>query len=600
MGLQYSGDDLNTLKESIINSMEDMNEMSGSIIGKAMAAFQDPSWTGQTASRFSSYFEMVYLPAAAELYMLNSCLKTYLNTYYLNYTGYVDADHHAVIYTAETDQLSEDLTGRDTEAETIHTAVETQIESVRDIIDEIPFDDPGIIESVQSVLKEIQDMYDRIDATESKMAADLSEFASACSDLSELMRIGVSATVSADGKTLQLDEQALKGALEKVSAHYDNQTQWMADNAEQVVAAELAAEVDRVSRRGEEAGTVKVIVGIFCTVGSVIVIAATGGAAAPVILCGAASGALVKGVNNAADQYTEKGWDGICWLEVGEETGIGFVVGTVTSGVGYELSTMVTTAASYAPIIQNGLHSTHKATQILTYGMVGMQSTVVSGIGSRAAGSIVYQMLENGEVDFGVVLNTSFSPENIVTDATFGFGSGTYTGIRHATSKTIPLKEYTDKNGKAKWQTLPDGSQGNGYEIDPETGKEIIKSGVIYVGEDKRRFGHLGGEFFTDIDTKKIDCALPYDLDLLDSHHIKFIQTVDSEYGNIGEQPFFGSQGHGNGLQDRVPSRYGGYMKVIDMIDNGIAVEIPDGAYGPYGESLNVNNINTVIKENED
>ena len=596
MSLQYSGDDLNTLKESIINSMEDMNEMSGSIIGKAMTAFQDPSWTGQTASKFSSYFEMVYLSAAAELFMLNSCLKTYLNTYYANYTGYVDADHHAVIYTAETDQLSEDLTGRDTQAETIHTAVQTQINNVSDLTGAISFNDPGITESVESILKEIQDMYDRIDTTESKMAADLSEFASACSDLGELMRIGVSATVSADGKTFQFDEQALKGALEKVSAHYDNQTQWMADNADQIVAAALFAEVDRVARREEEASTVKLIVGIVVVVGGIALTVVSGGSALAIIGGGAASGGIISGVNSAADQYIENGWDGICWLEVGKDVAIGSAVGAATSFVGYELSALASTASAYVPFVQAGMQSSNKAAQILTYGAVGAGSSIISGIGSRAAGSVVYQVLENGNVDFGAVVNTSFSAEGIATDAMFGFGSGAYTGIRHANSKVIELEEYKDK-----WQTLPDGSPGNGYEIDPETGKEIIKSGVINKGDDKIRYGKNEGRFLTDVGTSKEQCALPYDLDKLDTHHIRFKKTVPAEFGKIGEQPNFGSQGHGDGLQYRVPNNEGtGFMTVKEMIKGGIAVEIPDGAYGPYGASFSGSRVTTVITEGKD
>lgn len=596
MGYQYSGDDLFDLKESIIKSLDKLDGLSATLKTKAQTAFQDPSWSGQTAEKYNDYYVKVYVSTADELSALNSRLKSCLNIYYANYAGYVDNDKHAVIYTAETDQLCEDLQGKGTIASDIHSSVKQEIRNVNGITGWISYWNPGIEECINTIIQTISDMYDRINNTEIQFATDLGEFSTSCTTLNQLIDAGLAVTVSGNGKSIDFNAQTITEAADAVNQDTVDQNHWQADNADIITAAEEFGEQDKAARKREkEAATVKVIVGVACAVGSIALTVATGGAFAAVVIGGVAAGAVTGAVNCGADQYAANGWNNFDWGEVGKSAVIGGAVGGATSMVGYGLSSVVSSAAGCMPVVQAGIRSASQTTQMVTYGAVGAGSSVVSGIGSRAVGSVAYQLATTGTVDFETVKENTFSVSSIIVDGAIGGVSGAYTGYRHANEVGSPRvpEEYAkhDASGNVvknshnqndpNWQTLPDGSQSDGYVIDLKTGKDIKSSTDIHKGKVVQRYGPDYGAYMTEPGTSVEECALPYVKKDLYKHTYKFIKDAPGECGTIGQQPAFGSQGAGGGTQYRVTFDGGKSFQSIDaLMKNGYLIELPKGYYG--------------------
>ncbi len=600
MGYQYSGDDLFDLKESIIKSLDKLDGLSATLKTKAQTAFQDPSWSGQTAEKYNDYYVKVYVSTADELSALNSRLKSCLNIYYANYAGYVDNDKHAVIYTAETDQLCEDLQGKGNTASDIHSSVNTQISNVRYITGGISYTDPGIAACINTIIQTISDMYDRINNTEIRFATDLGEFSTSCTTLNQLIDAGLAVTVSGNGKSIDFNAQTITEAADAVKQDTVDQNHWQAENADVITAAEEFGEQDKAARKREkDAQTVKIIVGIACAVGSVALTVATGGAFAAVVIGGVAAGAVTGAVNSGADQYAANGWDNFDWGEVGKGAVVGGIVGGVTSVAGYGLSAVATTATSAIPVVQVGMHASNKAVQMLTYGAVGAGSSVVSGMGSRAVGSATYQLLTTGKIDGEAVAQSTFSATGIAVDAVIGGAAGAYTGYRRSHENPVVKDEYAIKKDDgsfelhpkykskmAKWATRPDGSPTDGYEIDPVTGQDIKSSTDFTKGTKFERNGPGRGEYLTDPGTPYEKCALPYEQDSVINHHYQVVKDIPGEYGKIAEQPNFGSQGVGGGTQYRATFDGGKtFTTVDDLVRNGYMIETTMPSTGFYGSS---------------
>ena len=598
MGYQYSGDDLFDLKESIIKSLDKLDGLSATLKTKAQTAFQDPSWSGQTAEKYNDYYVQVYVSTADELSALNSRLKSCLEIYYANYAGYVDGDKHAVIYADETNQLCEDLQGKGNIASGIHSAVKQEIRNVNGITGWISYWDPGIEECINTIIQTISDMYDRINNTEIRFATDLGEFGTSCTTLNQLIDAGLAVTVSGNGKSIDFNAQTITAAADAVNQDIVDQNHWQAENADVITAAEGFGEQDKAARtREKEAAAVKISVGVACEVGAVSLTVATGGAFAAVVIGGVAAGAVTGAVNSGADQYAANGWNDFDWGEVGKGAVVGGIVGGVTSGAGYGLSAVATTATSAIPVVQVGMHASSKAVQMATYGAVGAGSSVVSGIGSRAVGSATYQLLTTGKIDGEAVAASSFSASGIIIDGVIGGAGGAYTGYRRATETPLVKDEFAIKDAdgnyvldrygqrQAEWAKLPDGSPSEGYVIDPVTGQDIKSSTVITKGTQVERNGPGYGSYLTDPGTPYEQCALPYEQSSVINHQYKFIKDAPAEFGTIGQQNF-GSQGVGGGTQYKVTFDGGNTFKSVnDLIKSGYMIETTMPSTGFYGSS---------------
>ncbi len=423
MGFQYSGDDLNTYKNEMTKSLAKLEELLHPIFKNAETAFQDPSWTGQTAQKFKRYYEAVYTPAAVQLSMLCSCLKNCLDIYYACYINFVDSDSHAVIYAEEIDKLSEKLQGRDTEAEAIQSALTGQIDTISEIADGFDIKDPGIVECVTLINQTIKDLYERIDCTEGKIQSDLAGILSASNTLVDLILVGEYASVSSDGKTLELDEERLSRALNKAMDTYQYLDGWKKENKELILKAEEIGDIDQATRQREgEASAAKGFTTGLVIVTNIGLICATGGGSLLLsIIYGAASGALISAVDEAGDQYAEKGWDNITWGDVEMDALFGGIGGAAGGGIGSLISSGLSTGLGFIPGIQEGLQSSKPAIQGMTQAMVDAWSTWVGDVVGGVVDDSVGQLLKTGEIDFGSAIQSSITDPTTPADTAVSF-----------------------------------------------------------------------------------------------------------------------------------------------------------------------------------
>ena len=595
MGYLYNGKDLYNFQNDLIKALDQLEGQSKDIKEAASKAFLDDGWKGQAADKYQAYYGRVYLNIIKELSDLNSRIRNCLKLYCASYIGNVDTDHNAVIPGLEVDAFYEALEGRTKAAADVQSAVSTQISNVRDITGRINFENPYIVETIAAIKNEINGMYERINATEASAEENLSGFYLGYEALLELIEAALATKVSSDGRSIELNETGIENALRKMQIAQAEQEAWEAQTAEAVSVADAYLEADAVARREEEMATLRTLVGIGCAVLAIAATVATGGAFAAVVIAGAASGAVVAGVNSAADQYVATGNTNLLeydWAEIGKDAAIGGVVGGVTSAVSFGITSGVTTAAAHTTIVQAGMNSSSTVTQMLTFGAVGSGSSVLSGAGSRMAGTITSQLLENQSVDWNTVFSSGFSLSDMGKDAAVGFGTGMFQGYRHANEKMSPdvPDEYAkkDENGnpiknkygqnEADWATKPDGSASEGYELD-SLGEDKKYPTTIKEGTKLQRYGPDYGSYLSNEGASVDDCALPYKKSDLYKHEYVFVKDAPAEYGKVGSQPAFGSQGKGGATQYRVYDGGSGYDSINNLMEKGIIVEVPVNHY---------------------
>ena len=432
MGYQYSGDDLNTYKNELIKSINKLEGMFDSLIKNADPAFQDPSWKGQTADSFVKYYETIYKPVAVQLSALCSCLKDCLNIYYACYINFVDGDSHAVIYAEEIDKLSTKLSGRDTEAAAIQSALVEQVDTISDIADGFSIKDPGITDNVIFITQTIKDMYDRIDCTEGRIKSDLTGFISAYQSLQNLILVGRNnAHISSDGTSLELDEETVSKALCKVMESFAYLDGWKQANEKLILKAEEITEIDKAirQRKGEADCAKDAVVGIAVLTHIALVLGTGGGSLWFEIIYGIVSGAIIEGVDEAGDQYVENGWENITWDDVGIHAVYGGIGGGAGGFVGNVAGSGFSHLLGHIPIIQQGLQSSNPVIQEITNTFIETTGAWLGGTTGNMAEEITNQLIETQTIDFPSVVESGFTDSGNTAETAVTFFSELYQGI---------------------------------------------------------------------------------------------------------------------------------------------------------------------------
>lgn len=191
-----------------------------------------------------------------------------------------------------------------------------------------------------------------------------------------------------------------------------------------VVQDALQKENEKQAKRSEKAKWAKIGLTALVVVGGIAASAITGGAAAPIII-GAISGAVMAGGNTAIDQYAEYGWNTNKWNyeKIGKDAFVGGVTGAVTAWVGGSLSKGATGLISRSKVGSTLLSSSNGMVRVGTGAVIGSTSQVVSGVGSRGAGTFISSMIET-EGDIGKSLSdakdSAFDRGQILKDAALG------------------------------------------------------------------------------------------------------------------------------------------------------------------------------------
>ncbi len=199
---------------------------------------------------------------------------------------------------------------------------------------------------------------------------------------------------------------------------------------------------EEYEERQKNANVGKWVVTGLCVVGSIAVIAATGGAATPLVVgaVSATSSAIMAGSNNLANQYVQHGnlfenADKIDWGSFGKDVAIAGVTGFVTGSVGACIGGAVTSGLAKTTIGNTLLHSSSAAVRIGTGAVIGSVSEVTSGAATRAIGTLI----TTGDV--GEALDDASDVKQIVLDATIGGIGG---GINEYTSTKQAQKAADD------------------------------------------------------------------------------------------------------------------------------------------------------------
>ncbi len=279
-------------------------------------------------------------------------------------------------------------------------------------------------------------------------------------------------------------------------------------------AGNARTEADERKKREERAKWIKFGVGALAFVGSMAVVIATGGAALPVIVAGATAGAVTAGVNNAADQYAEKGWDNINWGDAGRDAVIGGIVGGTTSAIsiagGTAAQQVTSRFASYA---------TTTTGKIVTHVAGGTISSIAAGTASRAGGEATRQFLKNGEVDWNSVKESAFDPGQMAVDGVMGGTAGYFRGRRYTDNGQYVRKEsYLNKDGDVDWSKAPNGGV--------DTTKPVTYDYEIPEGTELRRSGSEYGGYLRNGSDSYRSASLPYEYNPALEHRYKVVKPI--------------------------------------------------------------------------
>ena len=293
------------------------------------------------------------------------------------------------------------------------------------------------------------------------------------------------------------------------------------------------SEAEAKKKREEQAKWLKIGAGVLCAVGSIAVVVATGGAALPVIAAGAAAGAITAGVNNAADQYAEKGWDDIDWADAGKDAVIGGIVGGVTSAISIGGSAVANQAVSRVTG-QVTPYLTSATQRMAVHVIGGVTSSVAAGTASRAGGEAVRQYLDDGSVDWEQVRDKALDPRSMTVDAVMGGVTGYQQGRRYNRN----IVEYEQKNNQIlrdeKYRSNNPYSKeygGVAWEKNAPNGgadasKPIIKDYEIPEGTMLRRTGPESGSYLRNMDDSFESASLPYVQKGSNEHLYKVIKPI--------------------------------------------------------------------------
>ena len=548
MSYQYNANDLRTFKDQYLKGIEKLEKLVPSLRNASESAFHDDGWQGKTAEKYGEYYSKVYLNAFRELDMLSSTLKDLMKSYFIEYTVNVDSDKHAVIYRKETDMVLDGLRSRISQVREISSSVSQQISAVRDLTGGIRYDQPEIEYRIRNVVQQIESMYDRMAGAESGTAESLAGLLDGFKSLNDLLDVALTAKISSDGRSIEVDFLKLSNASMRVETVYGEEAAWREANSERLRAINELVEADEVAIREEQAATVKLIVGIACAVAAVTATVLTGGAFAAVVIAGAATGAVTAGVNSAADQYVEGGWDNIDLMEVGKDAAIGGIVGGVTSAAGAGLSSVT----SSIPFIQTGMQSSNAVVHIASFTASGAISGVGTGVVSRATNSTLHQVIDDGSLDLGELASDTFS-KDMVGDLVMGSFSGTISGTIDYRTRMVPADGIPlNEKGEADWPK----ENLTRTEYGAVRGSEKLET--LEPGTKVIRYGKEYGGYFAPEGTPYDQLSLPYSTESanMNYHEYVVVKPLPVESGTVAPIPEFNTPG--GGIQYRVPTNVSG------------------------------------------
>ena len=410
---------------------------------------------GATADRTKEYFTGVYGSVQKSMGLLLATFSGNWGTYFKDYRD-IDNNSAYVIPTAEVEEINRrqksKRSGNGITKESLDAEVRSAIGSVSDLVSVYYKGIDPVYSEHDSLGNMLDRLVEAIDDTEQTHKGDFSEIDSILTDLHSLLLEmsgkdtvyklnfdGASFASSATYQKLYSSYNKLATVYEKKASEYQK-----AQEARKGYYDQLQAEEEE---RRRQADFVKKLALGVCIIGGIAATVFTAGAASPILVAtisGAATGALMAGVNTAADMYTVGGWDGIDWGGVGIEALKGGAVGAATGLVSGAASQGLGQVGKWAvdkvssPLLKGGA-------KILVKGTEGALSKALAG----GVQDISSAILDGESVDEAFRRAGGNVGKNLVSGFTKGVVSeGISMGMDKVTGNMLNDKSVTDDFGK--------------------------------------------------------------------------------------------------------------------------------------------------------
>ena len=432
MSYKVDFDSLDSMYNSIGNQANNWISELESIKDKLKTLLDTANMSGAAAENIKSYIENVHMTLIALLAQLVSLHSSNCLLYKSDYQTNVDTDLHSVIKSTELLDYKECIDTTKATAISIDNSIAYILNGIKDIF-YVSYADVSTVDAKHiSVSNFLSDLDAEINTLENnhynndfinttEMINALRAFINEQTACSRTYRTNFTIDSLASSTTfLQLYNshvdvtEEMNSKSSAIDTAIENENQRVAD---------LQREYEE---RQKKATIIKWIVTGVCVVGSIAAIAATGGAATPLVVgaVSAASGAVMAGANNLTDQYVEHGnlienADKIDWGSFGKDVVVAGVTGFVTGYAGASIGGAITSGLSKTTVGNTLLHSSNGFIRVGTSATIGSVSEVTSGVITRGAGTLI-----SSKGDLDAAIDDAFNVKNIVTDATIGGLSG--------------------------------------------------------------------------------------------------------------------------------------------------------------------------------
>lgn len=477
---------LDSLDSSIFSQCSQWQSQLGNLESAVSVLMGTANLSGNSANNIKNYLKSVHstvISLLGELIYLHSCnFKVYKS----DYQAGVDTDLHAVISSEKLTEIQEDLQTYRDQAASVDDQLAYVLRDVRDIFS-ISYSDIYSADNANRIaenyVKELDQQIQQLEAAHSGQDFEATEalITSLTTFLNEQMARPAGMLTGFD--IMQLAASASFASLyEAHNLAYDQITsrQGAFEIAMENDAQRAEALLKEYEERQKTATTVKWIVTGACVIGSIVAIAATGGAATPLVVgaVSAASGAIMAGANNLADQYVQHGnlienADKIDWGSFGKETVLAGVAGFATGAIGAGVGGAITSKLSSTAIGNTLLHSGSNFVRIGTAATIGSVSEMGSGIVTRGVGTFI-----TTEGNLGKALDDALDMKNIAFDAALGGAGGAineYTTTKEAQKAADDFaSSYNQKHNPLK----------DGEDYGLENLKQTANGGVDFSDSD--------------------------------------------------------------------------------------------------------------------
>lgn len=417
------------------------------------------SISGTGADNIRSYFENVHGTIIGLMASLLSLHSANCLLYKQDYQQNVDQDLHAIIHEAELSKIKGSINSNKTLALSVNGEVQYALAQVRDIF-YYAFRDASDVEAAHKTIEDfLTDLDAEIRSLEQRHSTE--DFTSSAQMIQSLK-----AFISEQaGKGRAYKEtfapadlanssafQQVYGAYVSIQDELDSKApaiETAIENENQRI-ADLQAEYEE---RQKKATVINWVVTGVCIIGSIAAIAATGGAATPLVVAGisAASSAVIAGTHNVTGQYVQNGsLSNLDLKSLGKDVVVGAATGFVTGYLGATVSGAITSGLGNTAIGSTLLNSSNAAVRIGTGAVIGSVSQVGSGIVSRGAGTLVST---GGDID--AAIDSALNTESIVTDAVIGGVFGGASSAKKPVGKEIGLEDIDEHLLETKPQNSP-------------------------------------------------------------------------------------------------------------------------------------------------